>query len=111
MARLYADEDFPTPVRNLGHDVVTVQEAGRRGGSDPKVLADAIQDNRAVLTHNHRHFKRLHGQQAHTGIVSCTRDDDNLAELAQRIHQAISAVPSMVNQFIRVIRPNPSAKP
>ena len=33
MARLYADEDFPLPVveelRRLGHDVLTVQEAGR----------------------------------------------------------------------------------
>ncbi len=33
MARLYADEDFPLPVveelRRLGHDVRTVQEAGR----------------------------------------------------------------------------------
>jgi hypothetical protein len=35
MARLYADEDFPLPVveelRRLGHDVRTVQEAGRAG--------------------------------------------------------------------------------
>jgi hypothetical protein len=32
MARFYADEQFPLPVvellRNLGHDVLTVQEAG-----------------------------------------------------------------------------------
>jgi hypothetical protein len=33
MARLYADENFPPPVverlRELGHDVQTVQEAGK----------------------------------------------------------------------------------
>ncbi|MEG4502985.1 DUF5615 family PIN-like protein [Microcoleus sp. F6_B4] len=33
MARLYADEQYPYPVvellRALGHDVLTVQEAGR----------------------------------------------------------------------------------
>jgi hypothetical protein len=47
MARLYADEDFPLPVvkdlRRLGHDVRTVQEAGRAGKriDDAEVLADA----------------------------------------------------------------------
>jgi hypothetical protein len=47
MALLYADEDFHYGVvqrlRNLGHDVVTVQEAGRDGGNDPQVLADVPQ--------------------------------------------------------------------
>jgi Domain of unknown function (DUF5615) len=115
MALLYADEDFPGPVvkllGDLGHDVLTVQEAGRRGGSDAQVLADATADGRAVLTHNHRHYKRLHVIQAHAGIFSCTRDDQNLAALAQRIHDAISAGQNLANQFIRIIRPNTPAKP
>ena len=115
MARLYADEDFPGPVvdilRDLVHDVMTVQEAGRTGGSDPQVLADATADGRAVLTHNHRHYKRLHATQSHAGIISCTRDKDDMPGLAQRIHDAISAAPSLTNQFIRIIRPNPRAKP
>ena len=48
MARLYSDEDFSLPVveelRNLGHDVLTAQEAGRsnQGISDSRVLAFAI---------------------------------------------------------------------
>ena len=77
MARLYADEDFPLPVveglRRLGHDVLTVQEAGRgnQGIDDATVLADAIADQRAVLTHNHADFKRLHRQGLpHRGIIS-----------------------------------------
>jgi hypothetical protein len=115
MARLYADEDFPGPVvqmlRDLGHDGLTVQEAGRRGSSDPQVLADATADGRAVLTHNHRHYKRLHGTQAHAGIISCTRDQDDLHGLAQRIHDAITASQNLTNQFIRVIRPNAPTKP
>jgi len=82
MARFNADEDFPGPVvqmlRDLEHDVLTVQEAGRRGSIDPQVLADATADSRGVLTHNHRHYKRLHVTQAHPGIVSCTRDKDDL---------------------------------
>ena len=38
MADLYADEQFPKVVvsklRDLKHDVLTVQEAGKRGDSD-----------------------------------------------------------------------------
>ena len=118
MARLYADEDFPLPVvqelRRLGHDMRTVQEAGRanQGIADAEVLADAAADLRAVLTHNHADFKRLHRQgRTHQGIISCTRDCRNHAGLAQRIHDAVTAVPSLANQFIRVTRPNLSAKP
>ena len=37
MARLYADENFPLPVveelRQLGHDVLTIQESGRETAS------------------------------------------------------------------------------
>jgi len=114
MARLYADEDFPGPVvqilRDLGPDVLTVQETGRRGGNDSQVLADGTVDSRAVLTHNHRHYKRLHARQAHAGIVSCTHDKDDLPGLAQRIHDALSAATTLANQFLRIIRPNPPVK-
>jgi hypothetical protein len=115
MARFYADEDFPRPVvlmlRDLGHDVLTVQETGRGRSVDSQVLADATTDSRAVLTHNHRHYKRLHARQEHAGIVSCTRDKVDLPALAQRIHDAITIAPNLLNQFIRIIRPNPPAKP
>ena len=115
-ARLYADEDFPWGavqiLRSLGHDVRTVQEAGRCGADDPALLADATADGRAVLTHNHRHYKRLHRQgQPHGGITSCTRDDNDLPGLARRIHDAVTALPNLTNQFIRIIRPNLPAKP
>ena len=45
MAKLYANENFPLPVveelRRLGHDVLTIQEAGEAGQSvpDEQVLA------------------------------------------------------------------------
>src|SRR5437764_164491 len=116
MGRLYADENFPRGavliLRSLGHDVLTVQEAGRSGAADLVVLTDATADGRAVLTHNHRHFKPLHaGAQPPGGIISCTRDDHDLPGLAQRIHAAVTAAPNLANQFIRIIRPNPPAKP
>ncbi len=118
MARLYADEDFPLPVverlRQLGHDVLTVQQAGRANQKidDAQVLADAGADSRAVLTHNHGDFKRLHRQGLpHQGIISCSQDPHDHMSLAQRIHDAIKAVPSLVNRFVRVVRPNRSAQP
>ena len=67
MTRLYADENFPLPVvielRRLGHDVLTMPEAGQAGKavSDEGVLAFARTEGRAVLTLNRKHFIRLHG--------------------------------------------------
>jgi hypothetical protein len=55
VARLLADENFPLPVveelRRLGHDVVTLEDAGKAGQSlpDEAVLDFASGDNRAVL--------------------------------------------------------------
>ena len=111
MSRLYADENFDYPVvvvlRQLGHDVLTAQEAGQGGQAipDPAVLAYATALDRAVLTLNRRHFKRLHRSGVpHAGIISCTRDDDSTA-LAGRIDAAIVGLPSLANQFVRIVRP------
>src|SRR5262245_30295870 len=93
---LYADEDFALPVvlelRQLGHDVLTVQEDGQAGAGDPAVLARADTMQRAVLTYNRRHFERLHKQGAsHHGILSATRDGDFPA-LAKRIGTALAGL-------------------
>jgi len=117
MAQLYADENFSYPVvqelRQLGHDVLTVQEAGQgnQGISDPDVLAFAISQQRAVVTFNHRDFSRLHRQVVpHQGIISCTRDDD-ITALAARIHQAIIGCANLESQFLRVTRSSSSGTP
>ncbi len=109
MANLYADEQFPLPVvkllRTSGHNVLTVQEAGNAGGSDPDVLAFAVSNERSVLTQNRRDFMQLHIQQPlHHGIIVCT-DDKNLERLATRINEAISAEESLKCKLIRVNRP------
>jgi hypothetical protein len=89
--------------------VRTVQEAGRAGMGDAQVLVDATADSRAVLTHNHTDFKRLHRRrQPHQGIVSCTHDPQDPLGLASRVHSAISKYGKLTNEFIRVVRP---AKP
>lgn len=91
---LYADEDFPQPVveklRRLGHDVLTAQEDGRTATPDPQVLARAFALGRSLLTHNRRHYERLHRHgDAHIGILSATMDDDHAA-LANRVHATLA---------------------
>ena len=115
MARLFADENFPLPVveelRILGHDVVTIQEAGmaERGVSDADVLTHAASEGRAVLTLNRKHFIQLHRQRPeHPGIVACTSDRDFTAQ-ARRIHLVLCAEADLSNQLIRVNRPGPDA--
>jgi predicted nuclease of predicted toxin-antitoxin system len=108
MANLYADENFNYAVvehlRTLGHDVLTVQEAGEQGADDAQVLAYATVAKRAVLTFNRRHFIRLHKlTPMHSGIVDCT--DDEADPLADRIHQALIACPVLDHQLIRIVRP------
>src|SRR5437667_11384080 len=105
MADLYADENFHYDVvqalRLLGNNVLIAQEAGQayQRIPDPAVLAYAIRLGRAVLTHNRWDYIKLHTRtRQHCGIVVCTRDDD-LAALAQRIHQALLAESPLDNKL------------
>jgi predicted nuclease of predicted toxin-antitoxin system len=111
MARLYADEQFPREVSRLlqfmGHDILTVQEAGNAnlGIPDQAVLAFAISNNRAVVTLNRHDFNRLHRSNSqHFGIITCTNDTDR-SRMASQIDKAISAHKSLTGKLIKVIRP------
>ncbi len=110
MARLLADENFPLPVverlRQLGHEVLTLQDAGQANQSlsDVAVLHLARTEGRALLTMNRRHFVRLHGASSgHAGIVVCAVDLDFAAQ-AERIHQAIASLVSLDGVLIRIDR-------
>lgn len=110
MARLLTDEDFPRAVAlrlsALGHDVLTLPEAGLAniGTVDRAVLDYAIEQRRAVVTHNRQHFKRLHRETPlHAGIVACTRDDDH-ESLARRIHETLESEPSLHAVLVRVTK-------
>ena len=112
MARLYADEHFPYPVvellRGLGHDVLTVQDAGKAGLKipDDQVLAFATRNNRAVLTLNRRDFRQLHRRQPdHGGIINCS-NDRNWEALANRIDAAIAEAEPLAGKLVRVVRPS-----
>ena len=111
MARLFADENFPFPVvealRRMGHDVVTVADAGKAGQAltDKAILQLAGADRRAVVTLNRRHFVRLHADDPnHAGIIVCSLDLDFDGQAA-RIDQTIATQESMVGRLIRVNRP------
>ena len=110
MARFYSNENFPLPVveklRELGHDVLTIQETGKADQAlpDASVLEFATRENRAVLALNRLHFIRLHRQQPnHAGIVVC-KFDPNFAAQAERIHKAMAGQSSLAGQLIRVNR-------
>jgi Domain of unknown function (DUF5615) len=111
VARLFADENFPFPVvealRRIGHDVVTVADAGRAGQAltDKAVLALAAADQRAVVTLNRKHFVRLHrAEPNHGGIIVCSLDLDFDGQTT-RIDEAIATQESLVGRLIRVNRP------
>ena len=114
MAWLYADENFPYPVvlelRRLGHNVLTIQEAGKSGQKTPDetLLADATNEERSVLTHNRQDFIHLHNiHPQHAGIIVCTADLD-FDGLAKRIDIAIQSHDALAGRLIRINRPGPS---
>jgi hypothetical protein len=111
MARLYANENFPLPLvmvlRELGHDVITVNETGKaeQVWPDQAVLEYASQDDRAILTFNRRHFIRLHNEDSnHSGIITCTYDRD-FDLLAKRIDAAVKSASTLKGQLLRINRP------
>ncbi len=110
MARLYANENFPFPsvevLRRLGHEVLTTAETGQASKKlpDQEILTFATSQGLAVLTMNRRHFIRLHQDSPdHAGIIVCTLDLD-YPGLASRIHAAISVLPGLRGQLIRIAR-------
>jgi len=111
VARFFADENLPFPVvealRRMGHDVVTVADAGNAGQAltDKAILQLAGADRRAVVTLNRRHFVRLHADDPnHAGIIVCSLDLDFDGQAA-RIDQTITTQESMIGCLIRVNRP------
>jgi predicted nuclease of predicted toxin-antitoxin system len=112
MARFYADEQFPFQVvellRNLGHDILTVQEARNANQRipDDQVLAFAVEQERAILTINRIDFIRLHRRDdQHFGIVVCT-NNRNWEEFAARVDKTVRAEESLREKLIRVVRPS-----
>lgn len=111
MALLFADEDFREQIvvalRAFGHDVLTVRDLrlANRGTADPRVLAVATSLVRVLLTHNRRHYVRLHRSgAAHAGIVAVTQGPDDLL-MAGLIHELLQREPDLGGRMFRVCRP------
>ncbi len=80
--RLLLDEDSQRRMvvrllREVGHDVLTVGEAGLDAHSDLQVLALAKREQRVLLTRNVQHFLMLHeADPTHAGILGEYQDRD-----------------------------------
>ena len=112
MAALLADENMPSLVADeltrLGHDVLTMLQAGLAGQAipDDEVVRQATAINRCVLTLNRKDFIRLHSNNStHSGIIVCTFDMNFIA-LAGRIHRVITESDGLAGQLLRVQKPN-----
>lgn len=110
IARVYSNENFPLPVvealRQKGHDVLTTRDAGKanEGIPDEEVLAFAIAEKRAVLTHNRQDYIHLHRlNPEHEGIIVCTSNPDFPA-LAEKVHDQLQAIDTLKGLLIRVNR-------
>ena len=77
-ARLYFDEDadarLAVALQLRGYDVLTTAKAGLLEASDDEQLVFAASQQRALVTHNIRHFPGLHAAQVdlsheHCGII------------------------------------------
>jgi hypothetical protein len=70
------------------------------------VLSFALSQDRVLLTHNRRHFLRLHAAGTpHAGIVACTVDPD-FGGQAVRIHRALLEQSDWTGKIARINRPN-----
>jgi hypothetical protein len=88
---LYLDDDSVDTVlirllRHAGHDVQTPADVGTSGEDDSVHLAQAIRDDRLLLSHNHRDFRNLHNlvmqaQGHHPGILIARKDNDPTRDL------------------------------
>jgi hypothetical protein len=89
--RLYLDDDsagalLARLLRQTGHDVQIPADVGLVGDDDPVHLGHSIQDDRVLLSHNHRDFRNLHNlvmiaQGHHAGILIVRRDNDPQRDL------------------------------
>ena len=78
LPRLYFDEDadarLARALRQRGYNVETTVEADLLGAMDEEQLAYAASQQRALVTHNVRHFPGIHARwveagQGHWGII------------------------------------------
>jgi len=111
--RILLDEDVPillaTTLRARGHDVVHATEIGQDERDDDDVFDAAIEDGRAVLTHNVGDFMEIVGRlgaegRDHRGLV--VAEQVEFRELLRRALQFLSDrdAESLVNAVVWLVR-------
>ena len=94
--KLYLDEDVDIFLANAlklkGIDVLTTQEAGKRRLSDSEQIEFAVNEKRAILTHNKRDYAFLHKNyllegKEHYGII--LSDQRPLSEMLRGLSKLI----------------------
>ncbi len=96
--RLYLDEDVRSllaeVLRQRGYDVLHVIEANMESKSDPEQLVYAINHQRAILTHNIKHYVQMAKEytlkgKKHYGII--VSDQVEFKELLKRTLKCLYA--------------------
>jgi predicted nuclease of predicted toxin-antitoxin system len=93
-------------LRNAGHDVLTVNEAGLSASEDWEILDRGKQQERLLLTRNCRDFESLHlADGNHPGILAVyqgpnTLKNMTLREIVKAIANLEAANLPLANQFI-----------
>jgi predicted nuclease of predicted toxin-antitoxin system len=96
---LYLDEDVNVLVANLlnarGFDTLTVRDAGKLQLSDEEQLAYAVNQQRALVTHNRGDFEALiqtyfETGQKHHGVILAVRRSPQ--EIVQRLLAILNQV-------------------
>jgi predicted nuclease of predicted toxin-antitoxin system len=99
LPRIYLDQDVDVTLairlRTRGYDVVTTRDAGNLNLSNAAQLEYAAKSGRSLLTHNRRHFRRLHGDwlnqgKHHCGIIVSTHL--SLDELERRLLNLLQSI-------------------
>jgi hypothetical protein len=110
--RLYVDEDAAQNLvidglRRAGFDVMTANQAGKRGATDEAQFAHAIADGRALYTLNAAHFARLHAEatrdgRQHAGIIIVPRQRYGPSEKLRRLSELLAqtAAEQIANQIV-----------
>jgi len=100
--RLLLDEDIQARLlvrllREAGHDVLTVNEAGLQGSSDLEILMFALRETRVVLTRNPSDFQVLSTRVTdHVGIIGVYQHKDHTKNIGFRdIVSSLENVESM----------------
>ena len=90
--KFYLDEDVDVGLalvlRAKGHYAETTNEAGNKSASDESQLIYAMQQEAVLVSHNRRHFRRLHRtwmitEKQHAGIILSRHL--HLSELERRL--------------------------